>query len=124
MPLQTPRRTSQALRKTPFQLRPDERWAILGKTGTGKSQLAMFLDRRWMAAGWLVLIVDPKHRYLNLRDGETYAEGPESASVEHPLRIDGKLREDARVQIYLPTLPAKRDTTLDALFYQVIDRGS
>jgi len=123
-PQKPPRRTSAALRRTPFELRPDERWAILGKTGTGKSQLAMFLDRRWIAAGWLVLIVDPKHRYLNLSKGETYAEGPEDASVVHPLRINGKLREDARVQIYLPTLPAKRDPVLDALFYQVIDRGS
>ncbi len=124
LPQDRTRRTTAALRKTPFTLRPDERWAILGKTGTGKSQLAMFLDRRWAAAGWLVLIVDPKHHYLNIRDGDTYAEDPAQASGVHPYRIDGKLREDARVQIYLPTLPAKADPKLNVLFYQALDRGS
>lgn len=105
---------------TPIQparmpLKPDERTFIGGMTGSGKSRMAMYIDRKWYAAGWMILIVDQDEAWL--QEEMIYAEKPELATVEHPWDITatGHLHPTARVQIFVPLLPAWEDPKFLAL---------
>lgn len=119
------RTSTRALRQQTFQLAPDERTAVIGKTGSGKSVWVKYMLSHWLKAGWPVLIVDPKHRYVDVTRGGTYAEEPAKASLEHPFNITqaGHFREDAKVQIFLPSMPAKADPVLDKLLQEILERG-
>jgi hypothetical protein len=116
-------RLSKPFRSGRFLLRPDERWAIVGKTGSGKSVFARWIDAQYYRAGWPIVIIDPKKRYVDTSVGETYASTPSEATIARPFRNDGTLVEGCRVQIYLPTFPAIRDTTLDKLLFSVLEHG-
>lgn len=107
-----------------FRLRPDERWAIIGKSGSGKSIFARWIDYQYFLAHWPIVIVDPKKRYVDAALGDSYSTDPAKSTVSSPYRItDGHFNPDARVQIYLPTFPAINDPVLNKLFFQLLERG-
>jgi hypothetical protein len=117
------RRSSAPFRAGRFKLRNDERWAIIGKTGSGKSIFSRWIDQQYYLAGWPILIIDPKKRYVDVSQHETYATTPEDATIKQPYRIENQLVEGARVQIYLPTFPAIKDPVLNGLFFQALEHG-
>ncbi len=113
---------------TPIQparmvLRPDERTYIAGMTGSGKSVMGRYLDRKWYQAAWTILIIDQDESWEI--EGMTYAARPEEATVEHPLNIteSGHLDPIARVQIFVPLLPAWDDLKFITLMGEVWERG-
>ena len=113
---------------TPIQparmpLKSDQRTFMVGMTGSGKSRMAMYLDRQWARAGWQVLIIDQDEAWEI--EGMSYAEKPEDASVEHPWDITqaGHLHPTARVQIFVPMLPAWQDERFLALMEECFRRG-
>lgn len=117
-------RTTKPFLAGKFRLRPDERWAIIGKSGSGKSVFARWIDYHYYAAHWPIVIVDPKKRYVDAALGDEYAPAPDQTSIARPWKIaDGVFNPDARVQIYLPTFPALKDPILDRLFFSLLDRG-
>lgn len=114
---------------TPIQpakmpLKPDERTFIVGMTGSGKSVMGRYIDRQWYRAGWTVLIVDQDEAWMI--EGMTYAEKPEDATIEHPWPITdaGRLHPTARVQIFVPLLPAWDDDKFLALMTECFNRGN
>lgn len=122
--------TSSAGRSSkPFQvgrlhLRPDERWCIVGKSGSGKSVFARWIDYQYYLAHWPIVIVDPKKRYVDAANGDEYATAPAETTIAKPWRLqDGIFTPDARVSIYLPTFPAIKDPVLDRLFFSLLERG-
>lgn len=107
-----------------FRLRPDERWAIVGKSGSGKSVFARWIDYQFYRAHWPIVIVDPKKRYVDAALKDKFADDPARSTVAEPWKIaDGIFNPDARVQIYLPTFPAMADPVLDRLFFSLLERG-
>lgn len=105
-------------------MRPDERWAIIGKSGSGKSVFARWVMYQYLRAHWPVVIVDPKRRYVDAVNGDSFAKAPQESSIASPWQIkDGIFNPDAKVQIYLPTIPAKRDPALDRLYFSLLERG-
>lgn len=107
-----------------LRLRPDERWCIVGKSGSGKSVFARWIDYQYYVAHWPIVIVDPKKRYVDAANGDSYATSPSETAIARPWRItDGVFNPDARVQIYLPTFPAIKDPVLDRLFFSLLERG-
>ena len=100
-------------------LNPDERWGIVGKTGSGKSVFGKWLMARWRAAGWRILIIDQYLRWAN-----TYAETPQEATLHQPYILHTPhLIADCPVMIYKPTLPAYADHNLDLLLFEVVETG-
>lgn len=107
-----------------FRLRPDERWAIVGKSGSGKSVFARWIDYQYYKAHWPIVIVDPKKRYVDAALGDEFSHDPATSSIAKPFRImDGLFNPDAKCQIYLPTFPAMADATLNKLFFSLLERG-
>ena len=114
---------------TPIQparmpLKPDERTFIVGMTGSGKSVMGRYIDRLWARAGWQVLIIDQDEAWEI--EGMTHAEKPEESSVEHPWNItqSGHLHPTARVQIFVPLLPAWLDEKFLKLMEECFNRGN
>lgn len=107
-----------------FRLRPDERWAIVGKSGSGKSVFARWIDHQYYKAHWPIVIIDPKKRYVDAALGDEFSHDPATSSIAKPFRImDGLFNPDAKCQIYLPTFPAMADATLNRLFFSLLERG-
>ena len=120
----TQKRTTRPFLAGKFRLRPDERWAIIGKSGSGKSVFARWIAYQYYRAHWPVVIVDPKKRYVDAAQGDDYATSPADSTIARPWKIaDGLFNPDAKVQIYLPTFPALKDPVLDRLFFTLLDRG-
>lgn len=105
-------------------LMPNERTFIGGMTGSGKSRMGMYIDGKWVSAGWTLLIIDQDESWIN--DGMEYAEKPEDASVAHPFDIteSGHLHPTAKVQIFVPLIPAWDDPRFIALMEEVWQRGT
>jgi len=119
-----PRRSSKPFLAGRFRLRPDERWAIVGKSGSGKSVFARWIDHQYYKANWPVVIIDPKKRYVDAALGDAFSHDPATSSIAKPFRImDGLFNPDAKCQIYLPTFPAMADATLNRLFFALLERG-
>lgn len=111
-----------ALSRFHLPLKPGQHSFIVGKTGSGKSVLMRYIARKWVAAGWPVLIIDPKHGYVDEDTDGYYADSKEEATIDHPYKVS-EWHDGVPVQIYEPTPPAKDDPDLDALFFKVLDRG-
>lgn len=120
-----PRLSTPPLRATRFPLSSSERWAVIGKTGSGKTEFTKYLTRAYARAGWPVLIIDPKGNYVNIDEGGRYAHEQAAASIDHPWRIDGERPASAQVQLYIPMLgQAGGDPLLANLLYGALRRGS
>lgn len=118
------KRTTKPFLAGKFRLRPDERWAIIGKSGSGKSVFARWIDYQYYASHWPIVIVDPKKRYVDAANGDEWATSPGETTIAKPWQIrDGVFNPDARVQLYTPTFPALKDPVLDRLFFSLLERG-
>lgn len=107
-----------------FRLRPDERWAIIGKSGSGKSVFARWIDYQYYKANWPIVIVDPKKRYVDAALGDDFALSPAESTIAKPWKnTDGVFNPEAKVQIYLPTFPAIQDPVLNRLCFGLLERG-
>jgi Helicase HerA, central domain len=111
-----------ALSRFHLPLKPGQHSFIVGKTGSGKSVLMRFLARKWVAAGWPVLIIDPKHGYVDEDKGQHFAESPQDATIDSPYKVT-YWHEGVAVQLYEPEPPALKDEALDELFFAVLKRG-
>lgn len=98
-----------------IDLRPDERWFFVGKTGSGKTFLARRLLAAYAARGWPVVIVDPKGAWAR----EWARKGP--GTLDHP-RLITTFDEHYAVQCYQPRIPGYSDPDLLALFDAVFER--
>jgi len=104
-----------------ISLRVDERWAYVGKTGSGKSYLARYNLKKIAAKGWPIVIVDsPDHFWLKEKDTKDFARrGP--GTIDIPYLTDGRLL-DKQVQIYQPESPGYADDDLLSLLEHIYDK--
>lgn len=117
-------RSSRPFQVGKFRLRPDERWAIVGKSGTGKSVFARWIDYQYFKANWPVVIIDPKRRYVDAALGDEFSMDPAKSTIARPWKnTEGIFNPEAKVQVYLPTFPALKDPILDKLLFSLLDRG-
>ena len=114
-----PAQSTPPVRQQTLRLAPDERWALVGKTGSGKSVFALWLLRRWRAKKWRVLVIDPY-----LRFAKSYAEKPEEATLDKPWVLKtGQLLPNCPVQLYKPSMPGWHDGTLSEMLMQCVREG-
>lgn len=102
-----------------LKLDPSERFFICGATGSGKTYFASHMLRQWRRANWRVVIVDPKHYWMEDHpDWERRGPG----TVDKPRLVE---RFDRRlaVQCYQPSIPAWRDPKLDQLCDDILAEG-
>jgi len=109
-------------------LNPAERWLYVGKTGKGKSHLARanlgIMERK----GWRIVIVDPKHMWM---DGQKDAEGRKLdfdtsgyGTVTQPRKVT-RFDKNLRVMCYQPAgdVNGWTDDILDRLLRDGLDAG-
>ena len=117
--MSVPAATSLPIRGHRLQLRPDERWAVVGKTGSGKSVFAKWLLKGWRSKNWRILVIDPYLRFAH-----EYAEKPEEATLDKPFVLKGaSLLQNCPVMLYKPDLPGWRDAGLSGLLQQCVNEG-
>lgn len=118
-------RLSPPVQQSKIRLNSRHRYFVVGKTNTGKTVFARYLDRAWVAARWPLVIIDQDQKFVDEEKGEHYAEKPEAATVEAPWNITstGKLEPRAPVMIFHPDLPAWSDEKFLQLMQEVFERG-
>lgn len=101
-------------------IEPSERWIILGKTGSGKSEFAKYL-LRIVAQKMPVVIVDPKEFWLGRNP--KWAGRREMGTIDKP-RLVSTFNPKLRVQCIQPDPDDPEDERLSRLCFDVLKRGN
>lgn len=99
---------------------PSERWIILGKTGSGKSEFSKYLLRQ-VALKLPVVIIDPKEFWLG--KNPQWASGKELGTIDKPRLVD-KFNPKWKVQCLQPDADDPDDERLSRLCYDVLKQGN
>ncbi len=105
-----------------MQIDPSERWIILGKTGSGKTEFCKYM-LRLVAKKWPVVIIDPKELWLGKGKGRKktdWASDKEPGTIDKPHLID-TFNPKWRVQCIQPD--EEDDPRLEKLCKEVLKRG-
>lgn len=109
-----------------LRIDPSERWIILGKTGSGKTQFAKHLLRA-VSLKMPVVIIDPNELWLGKGKGgkaSDWASKKEPGTVDKPHLID-EYNPSWRVQCLQPDLDgSNEDERLVQLCRDVLKRGN
>lgn len=99
---------------------PSQRWAVSGKTGTGKTIFEKWWLQHWYVAGWQIVIIDIKRKFA-----AEFAARPEDATLLRPFVIDetAAIVPGCPVMIYHPSLPGWSDDKLNRLFLAILAQG-
>ena len=98
---------------------PTERWILLGKTGSGKTQAAKhYLNE--VARKWRVVLIDPKNMWLGKYP--TWAGKKELGNVYKP-RLVTKFDKKLKVQCFQPDPENLWGNGLERLCYDVFKEG-
>lgn len=106
-----------------MRIDPSDRWIIIGKTGSGKTEFCKYLLRE-VARKWPIVIIDPKELWLGKgkgRKASDWAQGKEIGTVDKPHLID-KFNPKYRVQCIQPD-DMDEDHRLARLCYTLLKRG-
>ncbi len=105
---------------------PSERWLILGKTGSGKTQFAKHLLRT-ISQKMPVVIIDPNELWLGKGHGgraDEWASKKELGTIDKPHLID-VFNPKWRVQCLQPDVDgSEEDSRLERLCYDLLKRGN
>jgi hypothetical protein len=105
-----------------MRIDPSERWLLLAKTGSGKSELAKYF-LRMVAQKWPVVIVDPNWIWLGKGKGKKtseWASKKEPGTIDKPHLID-TFNPKYHVQLLQPD--EEDDDRLEKLCYQLMKVG-
>ncbi len=101
-----------------LRIDPSERWLILGKTGSGKSEYVKYL-LRMVAKQYPVVIVDPKEFWLGKKP--EWAGRKEPGTVDKPHLVN-EFNPKWRVQLLQPD--EEDDNRLEHLCRAILKRGN
>jgi energy-coupling factor transporter ATP-binding protein EcfA2 len=105
---------------------PSERWLILGKTGSGKTQFAKYLLRT-ISQKMPVVIIDPNELWLGKGHGgraSDWASRKELGTIDKPHLINS-FNPKWRVQCLQPDVDgSEEDPRLERLCYDLLKRGN
>lgn len=106
-----------------IKIDPSERWVILGKTGSGKTEWAKYM-LRLVAKQMPVVIIDPKFLWLGRgKDPPWEKKSKEPGTIDHPHLIE-KFNPKWRVQCYQPDVDeGDDDPGLMRLCLDILKRG-
>lgn len=106
-----------------MRIDPSERWIIIGKTGSGKTEFCKYL-LRIVVKKWPVIIVDPKELWLGKGKGrhrKEWAQGKEPGTIDKPHLVI-KFNPKFRVQCIQPD-DMDEDGRLARLCFTLLRRG-
>jgi energy-coupling factor transporter ATP-binding protein EcfA2 len=105
---------------------PSERWLILGKTGSGKTQFAKHM-LRIVAKSMPVVIVDPNELWLGRGKGgrpEDWAQKKEVGTIDKP-RLINEYNPKWHVQCLQPDVDgSEEDPRLARLCFDILKKGN
>ncbi len=105
-----------------MKIDPSERWLLLGKTGSGKTEFAKYLLRE-VAKKWPVVIVDPNELWLGKGHGAKktdWASRKEPGTIDKPHRIE-QFNPKLHVQCMQPDI--EDNDALEKLCYALMKTG-
>ena len=109
-----------------MKIDPSERWLILGKTGSGKTQFAKYLLRE-VSKHMPVVIIDPNELWLGRGKGgrpEDWAQKKELGTIDKP-RLVNEYNPKWHVQCLQPDVDgSEEDPRLAKLCYDILKKGN
>jgi len=106
-----------------MKIDPSERWLLVGKTGSGKTELAKYLLRE-VAKKWPVVIVDPNMIWLGKgkgKDKKDWAQGKEDGTIDKP-HLVRVFNPKYHVQLIQPDEEELEE--LEKMCYEILKRGN
>jgi DNA helicase HerA-like ATPase len=106
-----------------MRIDPSERWIIIGKTGSGKTEFCKYLLRE-VAKKWPVIIIDPKELWLGKGKGrraKEWAQGKDPGTIDKP-HLVRRFNPKFRVQCIQPE-DMDEDGRLASLSYRLLKMG-